>query len=42
VFYNSYEALKREFPTLNVGCFIKKPIAIEDLINRVKQEIELE
>ena len=38
-----YETLKKEFPTLNtVGCFIKKPIAIEDLINRVKQELQLE
>jgi two-component system, OmpR family, response regulator ChvI len=36
-----YEILKREFPTLNVGCFIKKPIGIQDLINRIKQELEL-
>jgi DNA-binding response OmpR family regulator len=36
-----YETLKNEFPSLNVGCFIKKPIGIQDLINRVKQELEL-
>jgi two-component system, OmpR family, response regulator ChvI len=37
-----YETLKNEFPTLNVGCFIKKPIGIQDLINRIKQELQLE
>jgi two-component system catabolic regulation response regulator CreB/two-component system response regulator ChvI len=26
-----YEALKKDFPKLDVGCFIKKPISIEDL-----------
>jgi CheY-like chemotaxis protein len=36
-----YETLKNEFPTLNVGCFIKKPIGIQDLIARVKQELQL-
>jgi two-component system catabolic regulation response regulator CreB/two-component system response regulator ChvI len=36
-----YETLKNEFPSLNVGCFIKKPIGIQDLINRVKQELQL-
>jgi CheY-like chemotaxis protein len=36
-----YETLKKEFPTLNVGCFIKKPIEIEELVNTVKQELEI-
>jgi two-component system, OmpR family, response regulator ChvI len=36
-----YEILKKEFPTLNVGCFIKKPIEIEELANRIKQELEI-
>jgi two-component system, OmpR family, response regulator ChvI len=36
-----YETLKKEFPTLNVGCFIKKPIDIEELVNTVKQELEI-
>jgi CheY-like chemotaxis protein len=31
-----YESLKTEFPSLNVGCFISKPIEIEDLISRLK------
>jgi two-component system, OmpR family, response regulator ChvI len=36
-----YETLKKEFPTLNVGCFIKKPIEIKELVNRIKQELEI-
>jgi DNA-binding response OmpR family regulator len=36
-----YETLKNEFPTLNVGCFIKKPIEIKELVNRIKQELEI-
>ena len=36
-----YETLKKEFPTLNVGCFIRKPIEIKELVNRIKQELEL-
>ena len=26
-----YETLRKDYPTLKVGCFIKKPIEIEDL-----------
>jgi CheY-like chemotaxis protein len=37
-----YETLKKEFPNLNVGCFIKKPIEIPDLVNRIRQELELQ
>jgi hypothetical protein len=37
-----YETLKNEFPTLNVGCFIKKPIGTHDLINKIKQELQLQ
>jgi CheY-like chemotaxis protein len=36
-----YETLKKEFPTLNVGCFITKPIDIKNLINRIKEELEM-
>jgi two-component system, OmpR family, response regulator ChvI len=36
-----YETLKKEFPTLNVGCFIKKPIDVKELINRIKEEVEM-
>ena len=37
-----YETLKNEFPTLNVGCFIKKPIETQNLIIRLKQELQLQ
>jgi two-component system, OmpR family, response regulator ChvI len=37
-----YETLKKQFPTLNVGCFIKKPIKLQELVNRIKQELELQ
>ena len=35
-----YEPLKKEFPGLNVGCFIRKPIKIEDLVNRINEELQ--
>ncbi len=34
-----YEALKKDFPKLDVGCFIKKPISIEDLATRISEEL---
>lgn len=34
-----YEALKKDFPKLDVGCFIKKPISIEDLAKKISQEL---
>ena len=37
-----YETLKKEFPSLNIGCFIKKPIELQELVNRIKQELELQ
>jgi hypothetical protein len=27
-------------PTLSVGCFIKKPVTIDYLVNRIKAELE--
>ena len=35
-----YEALKEIFPSLEVSCFIRKPIEISDLVNRIKVELE--
>jgi CheY-like chemotaxis protein len=32
-------ALREQFPTLSIGCFIKKPIGVEDLVRRVKAEL---
>ena len=37
-----YESLKNEFPKINVGCFIKKPINATDLVKRIKQELLLD
>jgi DNA-binding response OmpR family regulator len=34
------EALKEVYPTLSIGCFIKKPIMAGDLIRRIKTELE--
>ena len=36
-----YEELKQEFPKVDVGCFIRKPINASDLIERIKQELSL-
>ena len=35
-----YESLKKEFPNLNVGCFITKPVEIEDLVIRINAELK--
>ena len=34
------EALREQYPTLSIGCFIKKPVEIEYLVKRVKAELE--
>jgi len=34
-----YESLKKEFPKIDVACFIRKPIDIDGLVNRIKKEI---
>jgi CheY-like chemotaxis protein len=34
------EALREQYPILSIGCFIKKPITIENLVRRVKAELE--
>jgi hypothetical protein len=34
------EALREQYPSLSIGCFIKKPITIENLVRRVKAELE--
>ncbi len=35
-----FETLKREFPELYGGCFIRKPIKAEDLVNKIKEELK--
>ena len=34
-----YEVLKKDFPELDIGCFIKKPISIEDLATKIRKEL---
>ena len=34
------EALREQYPSLSFGCFIKKPVTIENLIKRVNAELE--
>ena len=35
----NYEKIREEFPSLEVGCFIKKPIEIQDLVRRINAEL---
>jgi DNA-binding response OmpR family regulator len=34
------EVLRELYPTRGIGCFIKKPVTIEQLVKRVKAELE--
>ena len=34
------EALREIYPTLSIGCFIKKPITIEYLVKRLLAELD--
>ena len=34
-----YKVLLEEFPYLNHKCFIRKPISIDDLVKRIKKEV---
>ena len=34
------EALRELYPTRSIGCYIKKPITIDQLVRRVKAELE--
>jgi CheY-like chemotaxis protein len=33
-------ALREQYPTLSFGCFIKKPVTIDNLVSRVKTELD--
>ena len=35
-----YEKLKEGFPAVNVGCFIKKPVDINELVSRINRELK--
>ena len=34
------EALREQYPSLSIGCFIRKPLKIKDLVKRLKAELE--
>jgi DNA-binding response OmpR family regulator len=34
------EALREIYPTLSLGCFLKKPVTIDYLVNRIKAELD--
>jgi DNA-binding response OmpR family regulator len=34
------EALREVYPTLSIGCFIKKPVTIENLAKRLLAELD--
>jgi DNA-binding response OmpR family regulator len=34
------EALREQYPFLSIGCFIKKPVTMENLVRRLKAELE--
>ena len=34
------EVLRELYPTRDIGCFIKKPVTIDQLVRRVKSELE--
>lgn len=36
----NYEALREIYPSVSVGCFIKKPVLLEHLVRRIKDELE--
>jgi two-component system, OmpR family, response regulator ChvI len=37
----NYEKIREEFPSLQVDCFIKKPVKIKDLVRRINAELGL-
>ena len=38
--YTNYEALRAAFPTIEIECYIQKPVGIKDLIKRINAELE--
>ena len=36
----NHEAVRELYPTISIGCFIKKPITIDYLIKRIMAELE--
>jgi two-component system response regulator VanR len=38
--YMDHEGLRAAFPTIEIGCYIQKPVAINELIRRIKTELK--
>ena len=36
-----YNTLKKDYPTLDIGCFIQKPVSIPDLVEHVCSELKV-
>jgi DNA-binding response OmpR family regulator len=34
------EALREQYPTLSYGCFITKPVTIQELIRKIRAELD--
>jgi DNA-binding response OmpR family regulator len=34
------EVLRELYPTRSIGCYIKKPVSIDQLVRRIKAELE--
>jgi hypothetical protein len=35
-----YETLKKDYPGLNIGWFIRKPISAEQLVKEIKSKLD--
>jgi response regulator RpfG family c-di-GMP phosphodiesterase len=38
--YTNYEALRDSFPTIEIECYIQKPVKTRDLIRKINAELE--
>ncbi len=38
--YQNYEALRAAFPTIEIECYIQKPVEIKDLVRRINAELQ--
>jgi DNA-binding response OmpR family regulator len=38
--YLNYEALRNAFPTIEIECYIQKPVEINELVRRINAELE--
>jgi len=36
----NHEAVREIYPTISIGCFMKKPVTIDYLVKRIKAELE--